>query len=196
MPPALFAGKEIVVFDTEYTAWEGSKKRNWSGPNERREIVQIGAVKIRTDDLAELSDFAVFVKPEKNPILSPYFTALTGITQKKIETDGVGFAEAIKRFAAWAGGLTMYCWGGDAEVMRANADLAGIKFQFAPSSFRDARAVFSEHGVPAENYMSSTIVRAFGKEPKRRGHDALNDARAIVDGFRELSKKSEFCPDA
>lgn len=189
MPPALFAEKEIIVFDTEYTAWEGSEERNWSEPNEHREIVQIGAVKIRTDDLAELSSFAVFVKPEKNPILSPYFTALTGISQEKIETGGVSFAEAIERFAAWAGGLTMYCWGSDAKVMRANAELAGIIFPFAPSLFCDARAVFREHGVPAENYMSSTIVRAFGREPERRGHDALNDARAIVDGFRELSKR-------
>lgn len=194
MPPALFAEKEIIVFDTEYTAWEGSKERNWSGPNEHREIVQIGAVKIRTDDLAELSSFAVFVKPEKNPILSPYFSALTGISQEKIETVGVGFAEAIERFAAWAGGLTMYCWGGDAKVMRANAELAGISFPFAPSRFCDARAVFREHGVPAENFMSSTIVRAFGMEPERRGHDALNDARAIVDGFRELFKRVSVLP--
>ncbi len=42
--------KCVVVYDLEYTAWEGSLERNWSGPNEDPEIVQIGAVKIRQYD--------------------------------------------------------------------------------------------------------------------------------------------------
>lgn len=32
----------IVVFDLEWTAWEGSKARGWDGPGEEMEIVQIG----------------------------------------------------------------------------------------------------------------------------------------------------------
>ena len=35
---------KIVVFDLEYTAWEGSMGRCWSEDWEHREIVQIGAV--------------------------------------------------------------------------------------------------------------------------------------------------------
>ena len=35
----------IVLLDTEYTTWEGAQDRNWSGLNEHREIVQIGAIK-------------------------------------------------------------------------------------------------------------------------------------------------------
>jgi len=38
--------QQIIIFDTEYTAWEGAKERNWSGSGEHREIVQIAAVKI------------------------------------------------------------------------------------------------------------------------------------------------------
>ena len=30
----------FVIYDTEYTAWEGSLARNWSGPNEHRELLQ------------------------------------------------------------------------------------------------------------------------------------------------------------
>ena len=39
----------VLFFDTEYTSWEGSISRNWSEPNEFKEIVQIGAVVSRND---------------------------------------------------------------------------------------------------------------------------------------------------
>ena len=44
---------EVVVFDTEFTAWQGSMERGWSGPGEHKEIVQIGAVLLDARTLAE-----------------------------------------------------------------------------------------------------------------------------------------------
>ena len=38
--------EKFIIFDTEYTAWEGSQERNWSGDNEYMELVQIGALKV------------------------------------------------------------------------------------------------------------------------------------------------------
>ena len=37
---------EIVIFDLEYTAWEGSMQRDWGGEGEYRELVQTGGVKL------------------------------------------------------------------------------------------------------------------------------------------------------
>ena len=69
----------IVIFDLEWTAWEGSKERNWTGLGEKREIVQIGAIKLSYDDgLTEIGMFDCYVKPQFSPILSDYFTNLTG----------------------------------------------------------------------------------------------------------------------
>jgi hypothetical protein len=48
---------QVVVFDTEFTAWRGSMERNWAGPGEFREIVQIGAVRIDAETLAEAESF-------------------------------------------------------------------------------------------------------------------------------------------
>lgn len=50
---------KIIIFDTEFTAWEGSQDRNWSRPNEFQEIVQIGALLVETKDFTEL-DFQRF----------------------------------------------------------------------------------------------------------------------------------------
>ena len=45
------AGPDIfVIMDLEWTSWEGAKKRQWSGPGEEMEIVQIGALKLRDDE--------------------------------------------------------------------------------------------------------------------------------------------------
>ena len=42
-------GGEFVLFDLEFTAWEGSLERGWSEPWEAREIIQIGAVRVKDD---------------------------------------------------------------------------------------------------------------------------------------------------
>ncbi|MEX0917660.1 MAG: 3'-5' exonuclease [Candidatus Paceibacterota bacterium] len=170
--------QEFVIFDTEFTAWEGSQERNWSGENEYREVIQIGAVKIR--DLREVNSFLVYVKPERNPTLSEYIIELTGITQQDIETQGVPYPVAQSEFHAWCGPLQIGSFGTDAEVLLRNAELTGIPFPFRNDAFFNIREVLEEHGVDTTGYMSSTIPRAFGIEPPPDGHNALNDARSIL----------------
>lgn len=38
---------EFIIFDTEYTAWEGSNERNWSEGWEEKELVKIAAMKVK-----------------------------------------------------------------------------------------------------------------------------------------------------
>jgi len=177
---------EIVVFDTEYTAWEGSMARNWTGPNEAREIVEIGAVCVETEAFTERGAFDILVQPVKNPKLSPYFITLTAITQERVDREGRPFAEALRAFSDWSAGRPLYSWGGDDAVLRENCDFAAIAFPFPDQAFADIKQVFEAAGIKTDGYMSSTIVRALGREPARRAHGAANDARTIVDGLRAL----------
>ena len=160
--------------------------RGWSGPNEYREIVQIGAIKVDCERLAEEADFSLLVRPIKNPQLSDYFVRLTQISQADVDAKGVTLTEALERFYQWSEGLLLYCWGIDGKTMAENAALIEVPFPFEMSRFMNIREFFKEHGVPADNYMSSTISEYFGIKPARRGHDALNDARSILDGLRGL----------
>ena len=41
--------KFVVVYDLEYTAWEGSLERNWRGLDEEPEIIQIGVILMKFD---------------------------------------------------------------------------------------------------------------------------------------------------
>jgi inhibitor of KinA sporulation pathway (predicted exonuclease) len=183
--------KKIVVFDTEFTAWEGSLERDWRGEDEYREIVQIGAVIVETDNFDELDSFSVFVKPKVNPKLSEYFTNLTKITQKEVNEEGIDFETAINRFSEWSGDLHLYSWGkGDQKAFKESSKLANIELPFKELRFHTVKDIFSDNGISTEGYMSSTIIEAFGKKPAREGHDALNDAMTIVDALKELKKIS------
>lgn len=185
----LFPQQKVIIFDTEYTTWEGAQERAWSGPNEYKEIVQIGGVSIDGKTLEELDSFSVFVRPLKNPILSGYFTDLTGIMQTQIDGGGIDFQSALAKFFQWSRGVDLYSFGTDAQVLEENCRLCKIDFPFAPLRFYDVREVFQKFGIPAQKYTSGRIVEAFGKTVTRRPHNALHDALTIVDGLRLLAEQ-------
>ncbi|MES2953585.1 MAG: 3'-5' exonuclease [Patescibacteria group bacterium] len=187
MENSSFLPPEFILFDTEYTTWEGTHERNWSGPNEYREIVQIGAIRIKGAAMLEVDSCLLYTKPLKNPILSAYFTELTGISQETVEKEGLPFAAALDRFKTWCGETTLYSYGNDGTILEENCVLIDTRNPFSPSDFSDIRTVFEQNGIDTKGYISSTIVRAFGKEPTRRGHDALSDARLILDALHELA---------
>lgn len=178
----------VILLDTEYTAWEGSRERNWSGECEHREIVQIAAIKIDTKSLDEIESFCVLVKPTLNSKLSDYFINLTGITQEQINQHGVDFAQALKMYSDWSRNFDTYSFGRDEKVLAENCELVHISFTLT-NNFFDTRDVFFKYGIPAQKYYSGNIVEAFGVKNARTQHDALNDTRTVLDGLKLLSKK-------
>ena len=91
----------ITIFDLEYTAWECSMARHWLTPGEFKEVVQIGAVKLDADSFAILDEFESLVVPRINPVLSPYFEKLTGITSRQVSRNGKDFAARSGSVEAW-----------------------------------------------------------------------------------------------
>ena len=89
------ASPTITIFDLEYTAWECSMARHWLTPGEFKEVVQIGAVKLDADSFAPLAEFDMLVRPRINPVLSPYFEKLTGITSESVARQGEDFAARL-----------------------------------------------------------------------------------------------------
>lgn len=183
--------EKLIIFDTEFTAWAGSVECNWSRPNEYREIVQIGAILADTKQFAEIDNINLFVKPVKNPILSRYFTDLTGIRQDDIDKNGISFKEAVLKFSSWCGAYPIYSFGGDEENIEENCRFAGILSPFERSRFYDIKVLFINNGIPVDRYESGNIVEAFGKKAILRNHNALNDARILFDGLRELNFRKQ-----
>jgi inhibitor of KinA sporulation pathway (predicted exonuclease) len=181
---------QFVVFDLEWTAWEGSQARRWTGPGEQREVYDIGAVMVEGEAFTMTGQFRQLVTLELTPALPAYSTNLTGITQADIDTEGISFSAAIEKFAAFAGDRHCYCWGTDGEVIAENCQLKKVPNPFSKDSFRNMRDVFKAAGIPADDYHSSTIVEYFGQHNQHTAHQGLDDALNIVEALRLLREKN------
>lgn len=179
----------IVVFDLEITAWEGSLARSWSGPGEYMEVVQIGAVKLDAAmPMAERGSFEILVRPKKNPVLSDYFTALTGITNADLDREAVGFAEALQTFAVFVGDAgAVYSNGSDWSDLVQNAGWSGLEWPFPPGLFSNLReTIAGALGVPNRQAVSSSLPAQLGLEEMPGAHTGLGDSRAIAAAVRQL----------
>jgi inhibitor of KinA sporulation pathway (predicted exonuclease) len=180
----------IVIFDLELTAWPGSMERDWKGENEHREVIQIGAVKADAgNDLIEVGQFQVLIRPLINPVLSDYIMALTGIRQDDIEQSGVSFEEALDQFHAFAGNDTaaICCNGIDATVLDENCKINSISNRFQNSNFVNLKPLFLKalQGV-STNPISGDLATLFGLSSEHQKHDALGDSLTILAALRHL----------
>jgi inhibitor of KinA sporulation pathway (predicted exonuclease) len=176
----------LVVWDTEFTAWPGSQERGWTGPGEHRELVQIGAVALdATAEFKEIATFERIIQPTINPRLSPYFIELTGISQERIDREGIPFPGALEAFAAfvnrWSGGIGSF--GRDDLVLDENCALHGVALAVMRRRFQDLRPALEET-IGRKGMMSSELPRFVGLPIPEQAHDALADARAIASVLR------------
>jgi len=190
----IFTEDKAVVFDLEFTSWPGSNERNWSLPEEDREVVQIGAVKIDTSKgLREIDSFNILVRPLKNPLLSEYFINLTGITQKQVDNQGNSFPNALLRFMDFIGKtpINILSNGGDEDVIEENCQIHAIPLPVIFTKALDSTPYFSKIlNIPEKDCCSGMLPEMFGLDNDKKPHDALEDARAISRILRYLEIKN------
>ena len=184
----------IVVFDLEYTSWEGAMDRGWSGPGEHREVIQIGAVRLAGPDLAELDALDLLVKPRINPVLSDFIVDFTGITNAALAAAGLGLAAALDRFAAFAGpAAPLLSNGDDGDVIAESCGLQHLDSPIPRHRFVNihgdlARALDRPHG----GFSSCQLPEILGLDSPGRAHTGLADARAITLALRHLRTAGHF----
>ncbi|MPC17380.1 ERI1 exoribonuclease 2 [Portunus trituberculatus] len=84
----------LVVLDFESTCWEGK----WNAPEQ--EIIEFPAVLLNLQSGEVISEFQQYVMPMEQPVLSPFCTSLTGITQEQVDA-GVPLGTSIYLFSKW-----------------------------------------------------------------------------------------------
>ena len=170
----------------EYTSWHGAQERGWSRPNEHREIVQIGAVRLDAGDcFAERAAFEALVRPTLNSELSDYFVQLTGIDNAALAARGVALAAALDDFARFAGSAIILSNGADVEVVAESCGLADVANPLPQAQWADIGPALQALLGRAE-LGSAEIPAALGLPASGPAHDALADARAIAAGLRHL----------
>ncbi|MFT5182461.1 MAG: inhibitor of KinA sporulation pathway (predicted exonuclease) [Alphaproteobacteria bacterium] len=176
----------------EYTSWEGALARGWSGPDEHREVVQIGAVRLDAGDgFRETDELDVLVRPLRNPELSGYFVALTAITNDRLAADGTDLTAALDALAVFADGAPLHSNGDDCAVVLENCALIDIDNPVPQASWFDIapalQGLLGRAGVG-----SAEIPALLGLPAPGPAHDALADARAIAAGLRHLRQQGRL----
>ena len=187
--------ERFVLFDLECTSWEGAAARNWSGPGEHRELVQIAAALVETKGFSPSATFRALVKPRINSRLSDYFIDLTHITQARLDEQGFDFADVLSDFNAWYEKHELYCFDSrvdgsrlfDRDVLVENCELYGLPFPFEMERFHNVNEIFAKHGYVVRQSGASPEV--FGIKIPARPHDALNDVSGILISLRALSER-------
>jgi len=172
-----------VIFDLEFTSWEGSVARNWSYPGEKKEVVQIGAVKLDAQNLKILDRFEILIRPRYNATPSEYFTCLTGITNDALAARAVDFVTAFRSFREFAGDAQLWAFGRDDLVLIENLKFYGWESDCEIQAYRNVIPWFAEQGINLAGKHACDVAEEVGVEFEGHKHDALADAHGVASGI-------------
>ena len=185
-----FILNNIIIFDTEYTAWEGSQERNWSEEDEYKEIVQIAAIKIINGKIVD--EFDILIKPKINSYLSDYFTNLTGISNEDL-TNSIDFEDGVYKFRKFCGDFDVYAYGKDYDIIVDNFKLYNIPsdniLKWKENNY-DIRNYFESKNIDSSKFSSGTIYQITGKTFEDFSqHNALWDSKSVFYAIKYLESK-------
>lgn len=195
-----------VVYDCENLTNRTSPSRFWCGPwDPDPTIVQIGAVSLGLGGDMPLGDtFEVLVRPKDRTggfaELDPFFTDLTGITPERLSAEGVGLADALARFDAFAAGRRCWSWGKDElNMIAVSCWIEGIDPPMRPDRFGNAAGLILEAGYSRAfvgGARSNRLASMLGVEtPPLRAHDGVDDARSVAYALQHLLRTGALRPD-
>jgi len=183
-----------VVFDLEFTAWEGSMAHRWSRPGEFAELVQIGAVKVDALSFAELESLDVLVKPRLNPVLSDYFVTLTGIANDALAARGMDFVQAYETFRAFADGAPIFAFGRDDLIFAGNLKLYGIGDALPLPHYTNIVPWLIENGIDPKGKNACDVGPLAGVSFRGQKHNAMDDSRSVLSGIKALVERGARNP--
>lgn len=195
----------IVIFDTEYTSWKGCQENGWKNGQER-EVVQLSAVKI-DENLQVIDELCCYVKPKINPVLSDYFSELTGITNETIQKKGEDFASVYEKFYDFVAGDVCWShgWGSpendecDGTIINHNLELLNlpkktVKYKNIGAFFAK---IYKKYGIDVKSQASGMIAKILKRENNLKTlnlneHNALYDVYSILEGVRYFAEEAEY----
>ncbi|KPI88768.1 hypothetical protein ABL78_2147 [Leptomonas seymouri] len=178
----------IIVVDVEATCEENNQ-------NYPHEIIEFPGVliNVRTGQVDRAHSFHTYVKPWRNPTLTPFCTQLTGITQETVDAAPT-ITEAIKLFEKWykdtvpRGAKAIFAADGpwdfknfihEYHILRDHVAFPSIFYEYI-----DIRTTFAHHfnyRVPIKlDAMLRRMDLKFDGRPHSGFDDAYNIARLAV----------------
>jgi 3'-5' exoribonuclease 1 len=164
-----------VIVDLEATCW-----KKGSVP-ERMEIIEIGAVMLKSASGPVFGEFSEFVKPAYRPVLSAFCKELTSIRQEDV-AGADEFRAVFGRFMDWIGDESFsWCsWGAyDIKQLRIECDRHGLDFSESLEQHLNLKNVFAKlKGVKPRGMRNALSMLGISMEGTH--HRGIDDARNIA----------------
>jgi len=162
----------VVVFDTETTGLRFGTDR----------IIEIGAVALENG--AETEGMDLFIRLPEGRRLDPFITKLTGITEARLEAEGVDGQTAANAFAALLEGaerplLAAYNAQFDLNFLSALLRLWGLLRVLRAPRFLDVMTVYKDRR-DYPHKLENAIAAYHLEDRAVNSHRAIDDARAAA----------------
>jgi len=155
---------------------------------DKRQIVQIAAIRFLVNDSTEVASFDQLVIPVFEPRVAPFFETLTGITQAEINQYGIPFIEAAEQFRQFCQDTPIWTFDKDQEVFEQNYGYVGIRSPFTQDFVR-VKALLPNLGIDPDAYSSGTLYKAAGLKMEGHVHNALHDVRSMAAAIAVLERR-------
>lgn len=166
-----------LVLDLEATCCDQKTIRR-----HQTEIIEIGAVMVESGDLQVVDEFQTFIKPVRYPVLTPFCTTLTSITQDQVDS-APEYRDAIAHLQTWLADYPNGVFGswGDYDHHQFQQDSQFHKLPF-PITYPhiNLKKEFSRaQGLP-KRYGMAGALRQMGIPLEGTHHRGIDDARNIA----------------
>lgn len=169
-----------VFLDLEYCYPGMTKERGRPSESEKRQVVQIAAIRFDANTGTERASFDVLTKPIYEKVLPDFFVELTAITQEMLERSGIEFPRALEQLVSFCGRDPVWTFNADWGVLRQNCGFFGIPFPFETKPFVKVKALLPQWGIDQDAYSSGTLHQAAGITMSGHVHNALFDVRSMA----------------
>ncbi len=171
MKKLLVNGPKIIL-DVEATCWETSPIDRVSWVERRSEVIEIGIYIPRNLRVPGAGRSASFmIRPVLNPILSPFCTKLTSITQGMVDA-AKGYVETLKDIDVWCvenlgsplGETPWSSWGFyDLNILSANSRWFGSSFTFPEQMHMNVKEMARRVSISGNGSLSLMDNTKIGK---------------------------------
>ncbi len=182
----------LIFTDSEYTNFGPSFAEAWPEPHHYKEIYQVAAVRIDDDTFAITDKLELVVRPTFNSTLSTFATQLTGMTQARIDTEGITFVEALEKFVSFCGDTPIVVMDADWSVWKENCRLNKVRFPYETNPFIRVKEYLGQWGVDSSKYSSGTLHKAAGIEIHGKVHDPMHDVQSLAAAVNVLSRRNSI----
>lgn len=193
----------IVIYDTEFWTDEGCQGRRWRGLSDHPPmLIQFGGYKVAVKEgLPEIDKINLMVQPSAYGEILPitdYFEELTGISQARVNEEGVPMKKAFEIIKEFIGDDHCLSYGFDERAtLLPSAYLNDLDFPFKATQFHDFRQTLHRAGWSEEKIFentSGTVAKTLGLEVEAEGgvHDAAYDALSLLVSLRHIIDQGQL----